>query len=326
MAKRILIEQLDQAVQELLARPSTEVASADSELQPLLRVADGLRGLPKETFKARLRAELQEKKMTITADSAPSFMRKGFHTITPYIGVREAHEVIDFMKQTFGAEGTILGLGSAGGIHAEYKIGNSMVMVGGGAEAKITPTPAALHVYVPDVDAAYQRALQAGAISLRAPQDQFYGDRDASVQDLAGNQWYIGTHRASGLAPEGLRSVTPCLLPKGATEVMDFLKHAFAAQEVSRHASPQGVIRHATMRIGDSMIELGEAHGPFQPMSSMFYLYVESSDEWYQQAMDAGATSISPPADQPYGDRVAAVKDPFGNHWYMATHIAAAKV
>jgi PhnB protein len=70
------------------------------------------------------------------------------------------------------------------------------------------------------------------------------------------------------------------------------------------------------------MVELGEAHGPFQPMPTMFYLYVENTDAWYERAIEAGATSISAPTDQHYGDRVGAVRDPFGNEWYMATHIA----
>ena len=322
MVKRTLMNQLDRAVQNVLLHTSVDIPASDAELQPLLRVAVGLHGLPRESFKARLKAELEGMtKMNATAEVTTTFIRQGFHTITPYIAVREAQQVIDFVTSTFGAEGTIMGMGSAGGIHAEYQIGDSMVMIGGGAEAKITPMPASLHVYVTDVDAAYERALQAGAISLMAPGDRVYGDRDASVQDVAGNHWYIGTHKATGHAPEGLRSVTPYLNPKGAPEVMEFLKRAFGAEEIARHASPQGVILHATMRIGDSMLEMGEAHGQFQPMPSMFYLYVDNADEWYQRALNAGATSLSVPADQPYGDRVAGVTDPFGYQWHVATHI-----
>ena len=324
MAKRTLIEQLDQAVQTLLARPETEFKEMDAELERLLGMARGLRGLPRESFKAKLKSELEKEANMTTATEAPvtkDFIREGFHTVTPYIAVREAEQVIEFIKQTFGAEGQILGIGSAGGIHAEYQIGDSMVMIGGGAQAKITPMPTALHVYVRDVDAAYERALKAGATAIRPPADQFYGDRDASLKDMAGNHWYIGTHQATGLRPPGLHTVTPCLLPKGAADVIEFMKGAFAAEEISRHASPDGVIRHALVRIGDSAIELGEAHGPFQPMPTMFYLYVQDADAWYRRALRGGATSLSEPTDQPYGDRVAGVKDPFGNRWFMATHI-----
>ena len=320
MAKRTRSEQLDQAVQALLSRQSHS-QSVEGVLEPLLRVARGLRGLPGPDFKTRLREELEgESKVNIAAEAAPAFMREGFHTLTPYIAVREAQQVIEFVKQVFGGEGKIMGTGSAGGIHAEYRIGNSMVMVGGGSEAKMTPMPTALHVYVRDVDAAYERALQAGATSLMPPTDKFYGDRDASVKDVAGNHWYIGTHLASGHIPQGLRSVTPCLHPKGTPAVIDFLKRAFGAEEVTRHASPTGVIQHATVRIGDSMIEMGEAHGPFQPMPSM-YLYFDNADEWYERALKAGATSLSAPTDQPYGDRVGGVTDPSGNQWFVATHL-----
>jgi uncharacterized glyoxalase superfamily protein PhnB len=75
------------------------------------------------------------------------------------------------------------------------------------------------------------------------------------------------------------------------------------------------------IRVGTSILEMGEAHGPYQPMSSVLYVYVPDVDAVYRRALQAGATSISQPADQPYGDRNAGVKDPFGNTWYIATHI-----
>jgi uncharacterized glyoxalase superfamily protein PhnB len=68
------------------------------------------------------------------------------------------------------------------------------------------------------------------------------------------------------------------------------------------------------------VIELGEAHGPFQPMPTAFHLYVKDADMVYRKAIEAGATSFSEPVDQVYGDREACVIDPFGNHWYIATH------
>jgi PhnB protein len=316
MTKRMVAEQLDQAVQVFLGRPDARTEPVAAEIEPLLQITAGLRGLPRESFKAKLKAELESK--TKGTEESANFKREGFHTVTTYIAVREPEKVIAFMKATFGAEGSILGTGSGRGIHAEYRIGDSMVMIGGGAQAEFTPMPAALHVYVRDVDAAYERAIQAGATTITKPQDRPYGDRDAGVQDEAGN---IGTNKATGYRREGLGDVTPCLLPKGTPQVIDFLMRAFQADEVERHATRQGTIQHATVRIGDSIIELGEAHGPFQPMPTMFYLYVENADAWYERAMQAGATSISPPADQHYGDRVAAVQDPFGNEWYMATHI-----
>ena len=99
------------------------------------------------------------------------------------------------------------------------------------------------------------------------------------------------------------------------------MKRAFGAQEVGKYASPDGVVHHAEIRVGDSVVEMGEAHGKYLPMEAMFYLYVPDCDAVYRRALAAGATSIFEPADKPYGDRTAAVKDAFGNQWHIATHI-----
>ena len=88
---------------------------------------------------------------------------------------------------------------------------------------------------------------------------------------------------------------------------------SFGAEEESRFQSPDGVIHHATVKIGDSMIEMGEAHGPSQPMPTTFFMYVDDVDAWYERAVGAGGTSRGAPADQPYGDRVGGVADPFAN-------------
>jgi PhnB protein len=294
----------------------------DEELAPLLHIAGELRDLPREEFKLKLRtvlsgavreqAELEEHKV--------SPIPKGFHTVTPYIAVREALEVIEFIKATFGAEGVIRAVGSGGGIHAEYRIGDSMLMIGGSLQWKGVPMPTALHVYVDNVDEVYERALHAGATVIREPMDRPYGDRDASLKDMAGNHWYIAQHLKKVEPVEGFHTVTPCLHPKGAEKLIDFLERAFGAKEIFR-AESGGVIRYASVRLGDALIEMGEAHGVFQPMPTMFYVYVEDTDSLYKRAMAAGAKSLHEPADQPYGDRNAGVQDPFGNQWFIATHL-----
>jgi PhnB protein len=251
---------------------------------------------------------------------------EGFHTVTPYLAVRQAPELLDFLKGAFGAEELLRTTGSAGGMHAEVRIGDSKVMIGGGGAWHGTPMPTALHLYVTDTDAVYRHALELGAASIHEPMDQDYGERSASVKDLAGNNWYIATKFGPKHVPEGLHAVNVYLHPRRADQVIDFLKQAFAAVEVARYAGPDGTIHHAQVRIGDSVIEMGEAHGPYQPMPTMFYLYVEDADAWYKRALEAGATSISEPADQPYGDRNAGVKDPFDNVWYVATPIKDAPI
>lgn len=191
----------------------------------------------------------------------------------------------------------------------------------GDTPAQQPPMPAAIHLYLEDADAAYQRALEAGATSLYKPMDQPYGDREAGVQDPLGNLWYVATHQGATPVPEGVRSVTPVLHPRGAARLIHFLKEAFGAAESLRVPAPDGTILHAKLSIGDSVLELGEAHGQFQPMPSVLHLYVEDADAVYQRALEAGASSVLAPGDQPYGDRMAAVQDPFGNHWYIATHV-----
>jgi PhnB protein len=256
--------------------------------------------------------------------TASSFIPEGYHTITPYLVAQDASALIDFVGKVFGGQETFRTIGSAGGIHAEVRVGDSMLMMGGGAPElswRGQTWPTALHIYVKDTDAAYERALKAGAQSIQPPADQEYGERSGSVKDGAGNHWYIATSKGENFIPEGLRTVNPYLHPLRGEPVINFLKRGFGAEELGKYASPDGVIHHAKIKIGDSVLEMGEAHGPYQPMPTMFYLYVPNVDAMYSRAVNAGGTSTSEPADQHYGDRTAGVKDAFGNQWYIATHI-----
>ncbi len=215
-------------------------------------------------------------------------------------------------------------VGAAGGLHGEVRIGDSMIMMGGGIpgrEFRATPNTHAIHLYVPDCDAAYEQALQAGATSIDEPKDQEYGERSGSVKDPAGNYWYIATHQGETYTPKGLNSVNVYMHPLRAEPVINFLKRAFGAKEIAKYASPDGVVHHAEIRVGDSVVEMGEAHGKYGPMPAMFYLYVPDCDAVYRRALAAGATSIAELTDHPYGDRSGGVKDAFGNQWYIATHI-----
>ena len=259
-----------------------------------------------------------------TEQKRPSPIPAGYHTVTPYLVAQDADAVIDFVKQTFGGEETFRAVGSAGGYHCEVRVEDSVLMIGGGGKElswKGESMLGAFHVYVRDCDAAYQRALQAGGKSLMAPADQEYGERTASVIDAAGNHWYIATFKKTGYKWEGAPTIQPYLHPLRAEPVISFLKRAFAAEETGRYTAPDGVIPHTTVKVGDSYLEMGEAHGPYQPMKSMFYVYVPKVDDVYKTALASGAKSLQEPADQPYGDRVGAVTDPFGNQWWIATHV-----
>jgi uncharacterized glyoxalase superfamily protein PhnB len=128
----------------------------------------------------------------------------GYHSITPYLVVAGAAKVIDFAKEAFGAQELFRMPGPNNTIgHAEFKIGDSVVMIadGGGPHPQ---RPGNLMLYVPNVDEVYRRALKAGGTSEREPADQFYGDRSAGIIDAAGNRWWIATH-VEDVSPEELQ-------------------------------------------------------------------------------------------------------------------------
>ena len=118
----------------------------------------------------------------------------GYQSVVPYLVVNEAAAVIDFIKRAFGAQELLRMMNPDGTIgHTELRIGDSVVMLGG-ASGQCQAMPSMLYLYLGDVDAAYQRAVEAGGISMKAPENQFYGDRTAAVRDMSGNQWFLATH------------------------------------------------------------------------------------------------------------------------------------
>jgi PhnB protein len=248
---------------------------------------------------------------------------RGFRMVTPYLVAEDGNGLIDFVLKAFGGE-EILRATTPTGVHGEVRIGDSLMMMGGGVAGKKFPAtlhPNALHVYVEDADAVCRQAVAAGGTLIDEPRDQEYGERSGTVKDAAGNFWYIATHKGESYIPKGLHTVNPYLHPLRAEPLIGFLKRAFGAQEVAKYASPDGVVHHAEIRVGDSMVEMGESQGKYERMPAMFYLYVPNCDAAYRQALAAGAKSLHEPTDQPYGDRSAAVTDDFGNTWYVATHI-----
>ena len=121
--------------------------------------------------------------------------------------------------------------------------------------------------------------------------------------------------------PSGYHTVTPYMRVTGAAEFIDFLTRAFGAKENHRSLAPDGSIMHADITIGDSHVMLTEGMENFPPLPGSNFLYVSDVDAAYRSALDAGATSMMEPADQFYGDRTAGVRDPFGNEWWIGTHI-----
>jgi PhnB protein len=121
--------------------------------------------------------------------------------------------------------------------------------------------------------------------------------------------------------PDGYHTVTPHLINENASRLIEFLKLAFDAEEINRLSGPDGRVMHAELKIGDSIIMIGEASDEWKAMPASIAIYVENADVTYKRALEAGAVSLREPADQFYGDRSGGVKDLAGNHWWIATHI-----
>ncbi len=139
---------------------------------------------------------------------AANWKPEHYGSVTPYLIVKDAAGLIDFLKTAFGAQEHFRMADPDGKVrHAEVQIGDSMVMIGG-AEGEIKPVPACLYLYVPNVDEVYSKAVAAGAKSVREPADQFYGDRNSGVADSWGNQWWIGTHLEEVSSEEVTRRAT----------------------------------------------------------------------------------------------------------------------
>ena len=120
---------------------------------------------------------------------------------------------------------------------------------------------------------------------------------------------------------DGFHAITPYFFAQGADRLIDFISRAFAGEEVYRKARSDGSIMHAEMRIGDSMLMLGEAPAEFGSMPSSIYLYVSDSDAVFERALSAGGMSVFPVMTLPSGERYGGVKDPCGNIWWIATHV-----
>ena len=128
---------------------------------------------------------------------------EGYHVVTPSLTVKDGAKAIEFYTKAFGATERMRAPGPDGRLmHAELQLGDSIVMLseempemGCKAPASVGAVSSSLYVYVPDVDAAFKRAVAAGAKSLVPPSDMFWGDRFGSVEDPSGHRWGLATHK-----------------------------------------------------------------------------------------------------------------------------------
>lgn len=139
---------------------------------------------------------------------------EGFHSVTPHLVIKGAAKAIEFYKKAFGAEEIMIMPGPDGQsvMHAEIRIGDSTIMIGDDlpmmqrwiSPARLNGTTVCLHLYVPDVDAAFQRAIDAGATESMPVSDTFWGDRYGKVTDPFGHEWSLATHKKD-LTPEQIQ-------------------------------------------------------------------------------------------------------------------------
>lgn len=128
---------------------------------------------------------------------------EGYNAITPFLVAEDVPRLIEFLKGAFGATELMRFRATDGHIiHAEVKIGDSIVMMFGTMEG-IPPMPMTLYLYVPNIDATYRAAIDAGGESLAEPANQFWGDRTAVIVDPVGNKWWIAT-RIEDVSPDEL--------------------------------------------------------------------------------------------------------------------------
>ena len=129
--------------------------------------------------------------------------------------------------------------------------------------------------------------------------------------------------------PKGYHTVTPSLVIAGAAKAIEFYKKAFGAEEKSRFPAPNGTLMHAEIRIGDSIIMMGDempeqgGRGPKSLGGSpvTLFIYQDNVDTAWKRAVDAGAKVIMPLTDQFWGDRGGCLEDPFGHNWWLCQHI-----
>jgi PhnB protein len=120
---------------------------------------------------------------------------------------------------------------------------------------------------------------------------------------------------------DSYRTVTPYLLVPDADAELAFLKAAFGAVEVNCQRNPDHTVMHAEIKIGDSLVMLGQAGGRSKPRAGALYLWVEDVDATYAKALKAGATSESEPEDKPYGHRNAGVTGRSGVTWWIGAPV-----
>lgn len=127
---------------------------------------------------------------------------------------------------------------------------------------------------------------------------------------------------SKSLMPEGYSVVSPYLIVAGAAEEIDFLEAVFDAERLRRYDMPDGSVMHAEVRIGDTVVMLGDAGGDWPPVPCHVHVYVQDVDATFRRALDAGGVPVQEPAQkEAQDDRRGGVRSPGGNTWWIATRV-----
>jgi uncharacterized glyoxalase superfamily protein PhnB len=124
------------------------------------------------------------------------------------------------------------------------------------------------------------------------------------------------------VVPEGYGTVTPWIISRDTSSLIDFVKAAFGAEELARIPGPHGGIGHAEVRIGNSVVMMFDARESWPDTPGFLRLYVEDGDATYRRALEAGATPVTDMTDLFFGDHVGRVRDPLGNIWWIQARVA----
>lgn len=122
--------------------------------------------------------------------------------------------------------------------------------------------------------------------------------------------------------PHGYTSVAPYLIVDGASELMTFLQRVFGAEELRRYTATDGKIRHAEVRIDDTVVMLADAVEGWPSVQAQIHVYVEDVDATYQRALEAGAVSVQAPVRKDDEDKRGGFRDASGTTWWIATKVA----
>jgi PhnB protein len=172
----------------------------------------------RKTSSAKKKTAVKKKKVSKQTKQKVSAIPKGYHTITPYLIVRNALQAIRFYKMAFAAKEALKMLGDENKVmHAELIVGDAKFMLADEAPemnihapARFGGSPVSLHLYVKDVDKTIDKAVSAGSRLIQPIENMFYGDRCGTIEDPYGHKWHVSTH---------IEDVTPALLRKRAAEL-----------------------------------------------------------------------------------------------------------